>query len=562
MHTSIDHAPGGGHVGVASMRITQALSRHAYGIGIGLSLLIGLLIRGWYIVSSDFPLHDGGLFYVMVEDLLANGFQVPPTTSFNHDTIPFAYSPLAFYAAAALHALSGMSLADVFRVIPLAATTLTVVAFWRFAESMLGRTSTVVAATAAFAIIPRTFLWNIMGGGLTRSLGFLFALLALHALYRFYTASAWRHAATALAWSVLTVLVHIGTIPFLVFSSVLFLAFYGRHRTALMGSLAIAGGTALLTAPWWASVLATHGAETFIAAQATGGSLFSSGVIRNRVVGQLARLGVAAWTGGTTAEPLFPLLGSLGLLGVLAAFTKERIFLPVWWVVILVLDSRQGLTFATVPMAMLAGIAITDIVVPTLERTRGFVRTSGHSLSWVTKAVLAFVALYSIGSALLNSPAYSSDLRLLSSMRPEERQAMQWVARTIPIDARFVVIPESDWTHWGASRNAEWFPALANRVSVNTVQGTEWSPRPTFDRRLAAYNALMPCASALASCLDEWVQNTGLNFTHVYIPQPSYPPKLQHLRCCEALIESLNGDARYERIYDGPGAVIFAKRAP
>ena len=558
-----------GAVGAARSLRSWATAHRLFLAGVTLAVLLGVVIRAAYILSAPFPLHDGGLFYVMAEDIQKAGYRVPPVTSYNDAGIPFAYSPLAFYLAALLDDATPLTLVDVFRLVPLIATSLTVIVFVVFARSLLGDTTAVVAGAFVFAIMPRTFLWNIMGGGLTRSLGFLFALLALHQVYLFYTRRSWRYVSTTILWCVLLVLTHLGSVPFVVFSSMFFLLMYGRHREAVVGSIVIAVGTAVLTSPWWGWVLATHGPEPFLAAHATGGSIFSEGESRRKILGVLSRLGVAAWTGGTTAEPLFPLMGTLALFGVLASLRRDRLVLPLWWLIIILLDDRQGLTFATVPMAMLAGIAVGDIVLPLLqragsadERTAGGVMARYGARYGLTATVLGFFLLYAIGSAFLNTPAYPSDLRFLSSLSAEERQAMHWVSQSTPPSSRVVVIPESDWTAWGASKNAEWFPALAKRVSITTVQGTEWSPRPIFANLLAANKLLQPCASADVTCLEEWSKKTGLTYTHVYIPQPLYMEKFAYLRCCQLLIRSLEQHPGYERIYNGPGAVIFARRAP
>jgi len=46
--------------------------------------------------------------------------------------------------------------------------------------------------------------------------------------------------------------------------------------------------------------------------------------------------------------------------------------------------------------------------------------------------------------------------------------------------------------------------------------------------------------------------NNGLKFSHIYVPKPTRLP------CCAELVGSLQSDSRYELIYDGPGALIFA----
>ena len=47
-------------------------------------------------------------------------------------------------------------------------------------------------ATLAFALIPRSYEWLIMGGGITRAPGMLFALLALAAVIRLVHRPTWK----------------------------------------------------------------------------------------------------------------------------------------------------------------------------------------------------------------------------------------------------------------------------------------------------------------------------------------------------------------------------------
>jgi hypothetical protein len=63
---------------------------------LAISILIGGYIRISGVLQSDFPLNDGGLFYTMIKDLMANGYRLPVTTSYNHLNLPFAY-PHYFY---------------------------------------------------------------------------------------------------------------------------------------------------------------------------------------------------------------------------------------------------------------------------------------------------------------------------------------------------------------------------------------------------------------------------------------------------------------------------------
>ncbi len=153
-------------------------------IGIGL----GFLVRFLHVTAlgQGFPLNDGGMFYAMVEDLRAAGYALPAETSYNGGDIPYVYPPFSFYVAAVLVDLGGWSLIDVFRFLPLIVSTLTIVAFYPLARAVLGDREWAAVATLFFALAPRAFDWEIAGGGLTRSFGFLFAILAINQAYRLY----------------------------------------------------------------------------------------------------------------------------------------------------------------------------------------------------------------------------------------------------------------------------------------------------------------------------------------------------------------------------------------
>src|SRR6185295_12252353 len=105
--------------------------------------------------------------------------------------------PLGLYAAGLLSDATRLDLLTVFRFLPLLVSTLSIVAFLPLARRLLaGRTQTVVAAFA-FALVPRSFEWMIMGGGMTRSFGFLFAILALHQVHLLCTTHRTRYAVSA-----------------------------------------------------------------------------------------------------------------------------------------------------------------------------------------------------------------------------------------------------------------------------------------------------------------------------------------------------------------------------
>ncbi len=526
-------------------RRSVRLEGRRYTVALGLAIALGVAVRSYHVLSQDFPLNDGGLFYAMTRDLQAAHYHLPAFTSYNEARIPFGYSPLGFYLAAALDDLTPLSLMDAFRWLPLVTSCLIVVAFAALARTLLASRAAVVASVAAFALVPRSFIWMLMGGGLTRSLGLLFALVTLRQLVRMYVTRSWRQVPLVAAAAALTVLSHLGTAPMVGFSGLLFLLAYGRNRQAVAMSVVAALGAAVLSAPWWATVLSYHGPGPFIAAGATGGSIFRS-LNPMDVVETLAHFGLG------TGESVLALIGMLGALGFFYAMAMGEWVIPAWWITIIVMDARQGSTFATVPIAMLAGVAVVHLLLPAMRGPLGVtLRRSAGRARWTPAAVLGLFLVFSAVTALTRSPKVVGGLPELVGLSPAERSAMSWVGRETPTSARLLVVAG---TSWEIDKNSEWLPVLAQRVSVATVQGYEWRPLGEFAHKKREYIGLQGCAGWVDRCLSDWSRATGVSYTHVYLPKPATGA------CCRILRYSLDRDPEYRLVYDGPGAALYARR--
>jgi hypothetical protein len=551
------------------------------------ALLLGAVIRGWHTWSFDFPLNDGGLFYVMVRDLQDASYRLPAYTSYNNANIPFGYSPLAFYVAGLLNDATGIDLFTLFRVLPFVVSTACIAAFHPLARDLLARElrarpargqeadapdagaaeagardalttgarademrtpAILAAALIAFTIVPRGFVWLLMGGGLTRSFGYLFALLALHQVWLLYTRRSLRYVPLAALCSALTVLSHLGTAPFVAFSALLFLVFHGRHREGVIGSMLVGAGTVLLAAPWWATVIAMHGSAPFLAARATGGSVLSSSTVQQpgaldllHVLGQIVR--------GTTGEGWYPLIWLLAVGGIVWCLRERRVLIPVWLASILLLDTRAGFTYAAAPVAMLAGIGIVNLLWPVVrprERSeRALLRRRAAF------GVLGLLVVVSIVAAARPANTFGAESSVLTPLGAGERAAMQWTAMHTDSAARVLVLTR---TPWQVDKASEWFPVLARRTSVATVQGSEWLPAGAFPASIRRQLQLMACSHQGTSCLNGVMSGSALHFTHVYVPTNASAP------CCGPLLHALERDPRFAVIFRNDAATIFARQ--
>ena len=172
---------------------------------LGAALLLGVIVRLAPVAAHDFPLNDGGLFYQMALEIRQAGFALPAATRYNADGIPFAYAPLGFYLAALVGG-SPQGILEAVRWIPPLVACAMLPMFVLLARALLPSARSVVAATFAFALLPRAYLWLIMGGGLTRSLGMLFTMAALWQAHALYTRRDWRLALTTGLCAALAVL--------------------------------------------------------------------------------------------------------------------------------------------------------------------------------------------------------------------------------------------------------------------------------------------------------------------------------------------------------------------
>ena len=131
-------------------------------------LMVGSALRIALTLASEFPWNDGGMFNVMVHDLVTNRFILPAYTSFNAAHIPFVYPPLPFYLAGLLIAPGG-DLVQVQRWLPLLFSILTIPAFYLLSHSVMVDKLETALATSVYAVILPGFDRLLMGGGLTRA---------------------------------------------------------------------------------------------------------------------------------------------------------------------------------------------------------------------------------------------------------------------------------------------------------------------------------------------------------------------------------------------------------
>ncbi|MFN8559843.1 MAG: hypothetical protein U0531_21665, partial [Dehalococcoidia bacterium] len=384
---------------------------------------VALAVRLPYVLAGDFPLNDGGLFWMMIEELRAAGYRLPDVTAYNAAGIPYVYPPFTFYLTGLLADLLRVDTLALLRILPLLASMATAPAFYRLARVMLPSRQTAVVAACAFALLPGAYVWAIMGGGLTRSFGFLFAVLALHQIHLMYTQQKVARALPVAALAALTVVSHLETAWFLAWSAAVLFAVHGRRRSGLLASALTAAGVVALTAPWWATVLARHGAGPLLAVMHTGDTAASG------------RFALALFRFDVTGEPLFPVLGVLALAGIGVCWRGRRLLLPYWLVALAMADNRAFQRHAAVPLALLIGVGAVTVA---KALRPGGVRSPASQTAGASRGVMAATRVVAPAvalSLLLLYVAVSSVTAargLAAALGPDDRSAMAWVAAETP----------------------------------------------------------------------------------------------------------------------------------
>jgi len=507
----------------------------AHAIFAALLTLLGLLVRLPAPLSVSFPLNDGGLFYRMILDLQANHFVLPVFTTYNSGGIPFVYPPLAFYFSAFFASGLHVDPLVILRILPAIVSALCIPAFYFLALDLLGqRQETALAAALAFALTPRGFEWHIMGGGITRTFGLLFALLTLRAAHALFTQPSARQILTTLIWGALTVLAHPEATLQTALASILLYLLLDRSYRGALNALMVAGGILALSAPWWGTVLLRFGAGPFLAGFAAAGA------------GALAGIGgriFLAMAFNFTEEIYLPLIAVLGLIGLFTALGRREFLLPLWVTVPLLLEPRSAPQYMVIPLAMLAGIGLVEVLLPAL-RVSAPNETAGQNKA--IPAFLIYVFLYVLISAYL----VGFKIVQFMTLQPSERAGLAWVKDNVPAGGRFILVtgggPVSDPL-------AEWFPALTAQHSLNTLFGLEWDANVSFGQEIKKYNALQDCLNRDAACLQAWNESYGSAFTHVLVrKQDEGTP----------LVEFLRVEPGYILIYENPRIAIFESQQP
>jgi len=513
--------------------------------------LIAFIFGGWVrlfpAALAGFPINDGGLFYRMTLAIQENGFRWPALVAYNGIEIPFVYPPLAFYLGAIVGKVLHIPLLALLQWLPALFSIGTLIAFHGLARAILSSRLQAGVATLIFALTPRSITWLVMGGGLTRGLGQFFLILTAASAYRLF-AEGRKFLGWVILFGTLTVLTHPEAAVHTAGICLLFWAWRGRSRAGSLAAISAAAGIIALSSIWWLTALLRSGFEPFLSAVHTGSPDQFAGIFPLLLT--------------FSEEPLMSLVMPLALVGLALRLAAGDYLLPLFLVLPFLLEPRSAQTIATLPLALLASAALCELILPALTDLEGSARKMGLAdpiQSRWARAFMLFVGFYLLGSMLL----FGSQLAR-TRLSAADRAAFEWAAQNTPAGSRFVVMTGDASVFCDSTQ--EWFPVLADRVSIATVQGHEWLDGEAFSSRLRNAIALQGCHSANSplSCLEDRSRALAPSYDYVYVKRigevKSYCRSIGQTVRGDRMIGELAEDADYLEAYSTDEVVIFARR--
>lgn len=504
-----------------------------------LAILIGTFLRFNPTLLAGFPVNDGGMFAMMVDDLRDNHYLIPAFTSYNLSNIPFAYPPLGFYLGALASDIFGMSSIEIVRWMPAFFASLSIPAFYFISLHLLKDKYHASLSALFFALVPRAFFWMVMGGGLTRALGHFFILLALGFVVRLYAEFRPKDIFLAGLFAGLAVLSHPEAAVHTALSAVLLWLVLSRKRVAFIQSVFVGMIVLAVTAPWWMTVIRAHGLDPLLSAAQTGENSLA-----------IFHLVFFAFT----EEPFMTIIAVLGLIGIIQRLLRRDYLLPLWIIVPFLVSGRSATNLVIIPLAMLAAAGWAEVLVPALQASVKKEAERSDQISVVERSVLLYLVLYTVFST------YQFGFQLSGTALPApEREAMEWVSRKTPEVSRFLVL--SGATSVACDPVAEWFPALAGRQSLFTVQGTEWTKSDEFKPFIREAVELQKCTMETPACIDKLIERS--EYEYVFLSRRLLSENCELLPRAQSFqyfVGEIRADAQYEVVYDSNDVLIYKPR--
>lgn len=494
-------------------------------------LLAGFAVAVTYLLTHPYPAYGAGLYFLMAERITDVGYALPETIPFyTPDGIPFAYPPLLFYVLAGLVDLFGQNVIFLARVLPAVFTIAYLVPFFALARQLDYSRPQAGVATILLAVSPPVLQWHLSAGGVVRAGAFLLAVTGCYAGCRLFRGESRRWVAPTAVLVGATALSHPLYLFFLLVSLSVFYLAFDRSVAGFARGAAVGFGGLLVAAPWWTTVVASHGWEVYLAAAGTHGGIGDAvtSLVANSTESPASALGK-------------PYLHVPSLLAVGYLVHRRRLLLPSWFAAVALTVGKPRLLFFF--GALLAAALLFDPVLPWFREARPGSSVRRRAILPVT-VVLLLGSTVGVVYATGQLDAHTTSPSLPAFIDDDDREAMTWVSENTAREDRFVVLGDA----------AEWFPYFARRPIAVSPWGVEWVDADQYERQLSLYKDLSRCDRA--DCVTTMLIRANAQPEYVYVPTDTYTVRGK-IEERPGLKESLQSSVRYRQVYENDGVVIF-----
>jgi hypothetical protein len=496
------------------------------------ALLFGAVVRFVPAASSGFPLNDGGMFYTMIRDLKANHFILPQFTTYNFVDIPFAYPPLGFYIAGIFSSLLPVSDLQVLLWLPALINTLAIFFFYKFAEQILPSRTSAALATLAYALSSRAFLWQVMGGGITRAFGMLFLILMLWQAIQLFREYSHKRLLLTILFGAFTVMSHPQTALHAVLGGLMLFLFYGRSKRGIISALWVGVGVMLLTAPWWGTVFLRYGFEPLLSAGQTS---------RRTLEFYLIVLNLHSPT-NYLALPFLIFF----YIGLWLSFKRRDFFYIIWIVLAYLIDTRGGDGVALLSESLLAGAGL-------IQLSAWISRSDGNQPEAVMAKPVSQILVFGAVFYFLLTASISDFQLVNTSLKPADLEMIEWVNSNVEDGRTFLLLTGREFSM--SDPMQEWFPALTRQHSVSTLQGLEWTLSDKFFPWYEQLVGLQHCADL--DCVTSWSATNSVEYEYLIVTIPVEEDESQFGNSLRSLALSARSSSSHVLVYESETALVF-----
>jgi hypothetical protein len=469
--------------------------------------------------TAAYPPGDGGLFYAICRQLEAAHFVYPGAIDYNGSSIPFAYSPGAFYIVALLRSLTHLPLGGAMNLwVGAWAFALGPAAYWASRQILPSRLAAFASALYA-VLVMHSFEYLGMGGGLTRSPGLCFLMLASGAMWRLKTRYSRANVCLAAALCAGCGWAHMEFFLLLVIGGII-IAIANRLSIAKIATLS--GLTAVLLLPWPIAV-------------ALRGTLPAMAVALHTAHGA-GDFSILWFFVNVAGNPFESPVAGLGVAALIVAIARREFVWPVWALVIALVDSRAGPQVDHFVVGLAVGSAVAALERMSLD------------VQW-SRALIATAVAIGIAAAGADTVFAQQCVRISQT----DVDDMTWLKDHTPARAAIVVAFADTGGAAPTDQTYEWLPVFAQRWSATAFEGLEWVSLSRY-RRMS--NSLLYvqtyCGHIGVPCLEQFAR------ARIEPHRPWYVYLPYHSEYASLLREEIERSGSFETVHVSASGAIFA----